>query len=281
MKLAVASGKGGTGKTTMSIALATLLRDMGKTVCIQDCDVEEPNVNLFLKTPLTEKREVHVLVPKVNEDLCTACGKCERICQFNAIVLVGEAPLTFPDMCHSCGGCFAVCPERAIEEVPRPIGIIEKGSSGIDYTGGLLNIGEAMSPPLIKKVKEESCAGDVLVVDSPPGTSCPVIEAVRDSDYTILVTEPTPFGLNDLKLAVEMARELSLNFGVIINRADSGDQGVVEYCNREGIPLLAEIPTSRRVAEHYSRGDFVSVLLEEYGPILRHALEKTGALEVA
>ncbi len=275
MNIAVASGKGGTGKTTIALSLATYFAENADRVAVLDCDVEEPNANLFLGIKTDRNDDVSVLIPEVDEDLCNACGECERVCEFNAIVLVKDSPLVFPEMCHSCGGCMPACPEGAIKEVNKIIGIVESGADGkILYAGGRLNIGEPIAPPLIKAVKKYHYGAEVRIFDSPPGTSCPVIESVRDSDFLILVTEPTPFGLNDLMIAVDMARAMGVPFGVVINRCDIGTGDVLEYCRTGDIPVLARIPNDRKIAESYSAGDCVSLIVkyhrEELNSIAEH-----------
>ena len=265
MVIAVASGKGGTGKTTVATNLAVTLARRGRTTCYLDCDVEEPNGHIFLKPEITASTSVGVPVPKVDMDRCTGCGKCGDICQYSAIVCINEKVLTFPELCHGCGGCSLVCPEEAISEVPREVGIVEEGmSDGVKFVHGRLRVGEAMSPPLIREVKKRVPWEGVAIVDVPPGTSCPVIEAVKGADFVVLVTEPTPFGLNDLELAVGMVRELGLPMGVLINRSDVGDAGVNEYCEREKIELLMEIPDNRKVAEAYSRGEMAVDAVPEW-----------------
>lgn len=265
LKIAVASGKGGTGKTTISTNLSFTLSGAGGRVAYLDCDVEEPNGHLFLKPELDRSDPVGIPVPEVDATACSACGACGEICNFSAIVLVGEKVLTFPDLCHGCGGCARVCLDKAIREVPREIGVVEAGRSGdIRFVHGRLRVGEAMSPPLIRAVKERAPRDGVVLLDAPPGTSCPVVEAIRGSDYVLLVTEPTPFGLNDLTLAVEMLRQLGLPFGVVVNRSDVGDDRVVAYCRRESIPVLLEIPDDRRIAEAYSRGTLAVEAVPEY-----------------
>ena len=251
MIISVASGKGGTGKTTIATSLALSLRK----VQFLDCDVEEPNGHIFLKPQINERISVGIPVPEVDESKCNLCGKCADICEFNAIVVIKKKVLFFPELCHGCGGCSYICPEKAIREVEREIGIIEKGSSGnIDFSHGVLNVGEPMAPPLIRQVKKLINNSSNAIVDASPGTSCPVVETVKDSDFCLLVTEPTPFGLNDLKLAVEMLKKLTIPFGVVINCADIGDEEVERYCKREGIPILMTVPWDRRIAEAYSRG---------------------------
>lgn len=262
MIISVASGKGGTGKTTIATNLALSLNG---SVQFLDCDVEEPNSHIFLKPDIRENEIVGIPVPEVDASRCTYCGKCGEICQYSAIVVISKNVLTFPELCHGCGGCFLVCPEGAISEKDRQIGVVEKGeASKIAFVHGRLQIGAAISPPLIKAVKKHVDKAKTVIIDAPPGTSCPVIEAVKESDFCILVTEPTPFGLNDLRLAVEMVRILKIPFGVIINRADEGDEGVKEYCSRENIPILMEIKTERKIAEAYSRGIPIVEIMPEY-----------------
>lgn len=265
MDIAIASGKGGTGKTTVSLCMAEYFAERGILTALLDCDVEEPNANLFLKSPVDTVVETTVLIPSVNDRLCTGCGACEKICEFNSIVLIKGRPLVLPDMCHSCGGCSLICPENAIAEIKRVTGIIETGEiHGIKYAGGRLNIGEAMSPPLIKEVKKYYPESEVRIVDSPPGTTCPVIESVKGSDFIILVGEPTPFGLNDLKLAVEMARAVEIPFGVVENKSNDNNNSLREFCKREKVDMLASIPETREIAERYSIGDPVSYITEFY-----------------
>lgn len=257
MRIAVASGKGGTGKTTVATNLAYLAAQTGRMVVYADCDVEDPNGHLFLRPTIAEQRPIDRLVPVVAADRCTRCGRCSDACRFGAIACVGNSVLVFPELCHACGGCQLACPEQAISEVPRSIGQLRLGASGrLRFVDGMLNVGEAMSPPAIRAVKAALPDGDALVIlDCPPGTSCPVVESVRDADLVLLVTEPTPFGLCDLGLAVEMVRALRLPFAVVVNRAGVGDREVWDYCQRQRIPILAEIPDDRAVAEAYSRGE--------------------------
>jgi len=251
MQISVASGKGGTGKTTIAVNLALSLKD----VQFMDCDVEEPNGHLFLRPKIKQRIPVGIPVPQVNKSRCTYCGKCGEICEFNAIVVIKEKALIFPELCHGCGGCSYICPEDAIEEVEREIGVIERGRAGhIEFVHGLLNVGEPMAPPLIRREKKLINGRKTVIIDSSPGTSCPVVETVKGSDFCLLVTEPTPFGLNDLKLAVETVRKLNIPLGVLINCSDIGDRKVWQYCEREKIPLLMEIPFERRIAVAYSKG---------------------------
>ena len=265
MKIAVSSGKGGTGKTTVATNLAITAARAGRSVGYLDFDVEEPNGFLFLKPQIDETRPVSVSIPNADAEKCNGCGQCGRICQYSAIVVMDKKVLVFPELCHGCGGCWLVCPTGAITESYRQTGQLELGKAGdVHCVQGLLNIGEAMSPPVIRAVKEAAPEVDFLVVDSPPGTSCPVIESVRDSDFVLLVTEPTPFGLNDLKLAVEMVRALKLPFAVVINRADIGDGETKAYCTRQRIEVLAEVPDDRQVAEAYSRGEMACNVIPKY-----------------
>ncbi len=277
MKIAIASGKGGTGKTTVATNLAYIASRNGQSVAYLDCDVEEPNGHIFLKPQISESRPIGNLIPEVNEAACIHCGKCGEICQYSAIVCVGEKVLVYPELCHACGGCMLVCPVDAITENPREMGKLETGRSGaIQFVQGLLNIGEVMSPPLIKEVKAAAPEVDLVIIDVPPGTSCPVIESVRDSDFVLLVTEPTPFGLNDLKLAVEMIRVLKLPFGVVVNRADVGDRETISYCDRNHIEILAEIPDDRQIAEAYSRGEMACEAIPKYGSVFARLLSDIG-----
>ncbi len=275
MKIAIASGKGGTGKTTVATNLACVASRNGQSVAYLDCDVEEPNGHIFLKPQIAESRPIGNLIPEVDEAACIHCGKCGEICQYSAIVCVGEKVLVYPELCHACGGCTLVCPVDAITETPREMGKLETGQAGqIQFVQGLLNVGEVMSPPLIKEVKAAAPDVDLVIIDVPPGTSCPVIESVKDTDFVLLVTEPTPFGLNDLKLAVEMIRALKMPFGVVINRADVGDRQTQSYCDTNRIEILAEIPDDRKIAEAYSRGEMICDALSDYTPLLTGLLKR-------
>jgi MinD superfamily P-loop ATPase len=262
MIIAVASGKGGTGKTTIATNLA---KSIGNGVVLIDCDVEEPNCHLFLSPRIERTEEVHLPIPRVDLRKCTFCGECAKICRFSAIVVIKSNILTFPELCHGCGGCLLVCPEDAISEMPRPIGILHQGrSDSLSFIHGQLKVGEAMSPPLIKAARLLARENGVVIIDSPPGTSCPVIAAVKGSDFCILVTEPTPFGLNDLELAVEVVQQLKIPVGVVINRCDIGDLEVKEFCERRDIPILMEIPENRQIAEAYSRGVMIIDVIPKY-----------------
>lgn len=268
MKIAVASGKGGTGKTTVAVSLALSLPQ--NQVQLLDCDVEAPNAHLFLNPTIQGREEVAILRPLVDETRCDLCGRCAEVCQFNAIAVVGEKVLFFPELCHGCGGCKLACPLQAIEEVPHVIGIVEWGSVGeMAFAHGLLNPGNPMPPPIIRRLKAMAQGEKTVILDVSPGTSCPVVESLRGSDYCLLVTEPTPFGLHDLKLAVEVARELELPTGVVINRADIGNPGVERYCQEEDLPILMQILFDRRIAEAYSEGTPLVKAFPDYKPRLR------------
>ena len=277
MKLAIASGKGGTGKTTLATNLALVAFQQGNAVSLLDCDVEEPNCHIFVKPQISLSYPVAVPVPKVDNEKCTRCGKCVEVCQYNALVCLPAEVLVFAELCHGCGGCQLFCPVDAITEKEREVGVVEVGTAkGFGFAQGRLRIGEAMSPPLIKAVQKAPVKADMLIIDAPPGTSCPVIESIRDSDFVILVTEPTPFGLNDLKLAVEMVRALQLPFGVVINRADVGDDKVQSYCNENDVSILAQIPDDRRIAQAYSQGQMVCEALSEYESLFAGLLREVS-----
>jgi len=256
LKIAVASGKGGTGKTTIAVNLAAAIGEAGVDTTYIDCDVEEPNGHIFVKPEIDTRHDVNTLIPEVDLEKCTFCGECAEICEYNALAVLPDKVMVFPELCHSCGGCFHICPEKAITEVPRKIGCINSGKGeNVGFIEGRLNIGEVLSPAVTKETKKSAPEGETIIIDAPPGTSCPVIEAVQDSNFVLLVSEPTPFGLNDLKLAVEMIRLLGLPFGVIVNRSDSGDDRTEEYCNKEEIDILLRIKEDRQIAEGYSRGE--------------------------
>lgn len=252
MIISVASGKGGTGKTTVSTNLALSL---DRDLVLLDCDVEEPNAHLFLKTEMHHSKRVYTYIPKIDESRCNGCGECARICQFNGLTVVAGKVLLFPEMCHGCKGCQEICPELAISPDRRELGTIETGSvNSVTFVQGRLRVGEAMSPPLIHQVRELSKEGGLTIIDAPPGTSCPAIESMKGVDFILLVTEPTPFGLHDLKLAHGAVKQLNIPCGLVINRSDIGDRSVHEYAEHQGIPILLEIPFDRKIAEIYSRG---------------------------
>jgi MinD superfamily P-loop ATPase len=252
VKIAVASGKGGTGKTTISVNLALSLDN----VQLLDCDVEEPDCNIFLKLPLENMEDVSLPVPEIDMDTCIFCGKCSEFCRYNALAIFPGDALVFADLCHGCGGCFLVCPEHALKERRKVIGVIEYSSSASDihFMRGVLNSGEPMATPVIKALKKKIDKSKTIILDSPPGTACPVIETVSDCDFCILVTEPTPFGLHDVKLAAALTRIVEVPCGVIINKAGVGDKTVQVFCKKEGIPLLMEVPYSKKVAYLCSQG---------------------------
>lgn len=278
MIISVASGKGGTGKTTIATNLALSLSG----VQFMDCDVEEPNAHIFLKPTIKKRISVGIPVPQVDDEKCTYCGKCSDICEFNAIVVIKEKILLFPGLCHGCGGCSYICPVDAIREIEREVGVIEQGeASNMEFIHGILNVGEPMAPPLIRKEKKLIDRNRTVIVDSSPGTSCPVVEAVKGSDFCLLVTEPTPFGLNDLELAVEMVRKLHIPIGVVINCADVGDRKVWQYCEEESIPILMEIPLDRRIAEAYSKGNPLVDAIPEYRDKFLDLYTKIIALQKA
>lgn len=277
MIIAVASGKGGTGKTTVSVNLARVL---GSEVQLLDCDVEEPNAHLFLNGSTTREELVGIPIPQVDESLCDGCGECGKFCEYHAIVTFGTAPLVFPEMCHGCGGCMMVCPQKAISEIDKRIGVVETLQAGnITLIQGRLDVGTAMAPPLIRAVKARLKSGLPAILDAPPGTSCPVIATLRETDFVMLVTEPTPFGLHDLMLAVEMVRELGIPFGVVVNRVGVGDDRVHAFCSEEQIPVILEIPDDRRIAEAYSRGELIVESLPEYRGLFHNLIEKTMNLK--
>lgn len=259
--LAVASGKGGTGKTTIATNLSVALSESGRDVLYLDCDVEEPNGHIFLRPDIDRVIDVDLPFPKVDLTACTFCGECADICEFQALAVVEDRVLVFPELCHSCGACYHLCPEKAISEKPETIGRVSIGNSnGVKFAGGELNVGAMRAPSVTEATKRLAAPAEVTIVDAPPGTSCATVEAVKGSDYVLLVTEPTPFGLNDLKLAVEMVRILGIKFGVVINRAGIGNEEVMNYCRSEYVTDVWLIPEDRHIAELYSGG---SLLLPE------------------
>jgi MinD superfamily P-loop ATPase len=274
MILAIASGKGGTGKTTVAVNLALAVssqRKGGAEVTFVDCDVEEPNAALFLHPVIEQRQEVGLLVPEVDLGRCTYCGRCAEVCQYHAIAVLQRKVLFFPELCHGCGSCALNCPEKAIRERLRVSGVIEQGiaQGTIRFAHGILNIGEAMATPIIRQLKRCAIPPDasrsLVILDAPPGTACPVVETMRGADLVLMVTEPTPFGLHDLRLAVQVAyNELRLPVAVVINRDGVGDDGVDRYCQTQGIPILMRIPLDRRIAEAYAEGRLIVEALPDY-----------------
>jgi len=251
MIVSVASGKGGTGKTSVAVNMALSIGNLQ----LLDCDVEEPNDHIFLKPKISSVQPVTVSVPIVNETLCDRCRKCADFCQYNALFVGSDEVLVFPDLCHSCGGCALVCPEEAISEVPHKIGTLKLGTNGnVELVYGELEVQKPMAVPIIKEVKRRIKRDKDAILDSPPGTSCPVIQTVKNSDFCILVTEPTPFGLHDLKIIVQVLESMEIPSGVIVNRAGVGDKIIYEFCRGKNIPILLEIPYDKQIAELYSRG---------------------------
>lgn len=275
MIISIASGKGGTGKTTVATNLAVCLEI---PVQLLDCDVEEPNSHLFIKPEIKNMETVYTPVPVVDADKCDLCGRCAEVCQFKAIAVLGEMVLVFPELCHSCRGCLRACPHKAITEEGRELGTVEWGyRNGLDFVHGRLRVGEAMSPPLIKKVRSYSDPEKLTIIDAPPGTSCPVIAAMKGADFVLMVTEPTPFGLHDLKLAVGAVKLLDIPFGLAINRCDIGDSSVEEYALEQGIDIMMEIPFDQRIAEIYSRGDVFAEVLPEWKEKFRNLYRRIEA----
>lgn len=260
MKIAIASGKGGTGKTSVAVNLALSIGEAQ----VLDCDVEEPNAHILLKPHVKEVSPVEVLVPKIIMDRCDYCGECARFCQYHALFVAGETALVFPELCHSCGGCAIVCPRGAINEETREIGRMYMGSAGsLELVYGELEVGEPMAIPVIAAVKRQMREEGKVILDAPPGTACPVVETVYGCDFCLLVTEPTPFGLHDLEITVEVVRQLGVPLGVVVNFSGIGDKGVYDFCEEQNIPILMEIPYDRGIAELYSRGiPFVEAMPE-------------------
>jgi MinD superfamily P-loop ATPase len=275
MQITVASGKGGTGKTTVatSLALSLAANTADLPPLFLDCDVEAPNAHLFLKPTFENRKDVSLMIPSIDESKCTSCGKCEAVCEYHAIAVLGKKVLVFPQLCHGCGSCTLVCPTKAIQEVPDVMGVLESGStpSGINFAHGILNVGEPMAVPVIRQLKKWRTPqpGQVVIVDAPPGTSCPVVESVRHADFLLLVTEPTPFGLHDLKLATQVANELKIPVGIIINRDGIGNAAVEDYCAAEGLPVLMRIPYDRTIAEGTAQGQALVEIYPEYNALFQ------------
>jgi len=278
MILSIASGKGGTGKTLVATSLALSLQGQG-AVQLLDCDVEEPNAHILLRPQIDSSRPVTVPVPAVDKEKCTYCGLCSEACAYNAIAVAGRTVLVFRELCHGCSACSHVCPAGAISEEPRQVGVVESGrAGGVRCVGGRLNVGEAMAGPVIRAVKRLADPQATVILDAPPGTSCPVVETIRGSDFCLLVTEPTPFGLSDLTIAVEVAREIDVPCGVVINRDGLGDESVERYCAQEAIPVLMRIPFDRRVAEAYCRGETLAAAMPSWQQRFRELFDKVRGL---
>lgn len=264
MNITIASGKGGTGKTTFSTSLSAYL-SQHTTVALLDCDVEEPDANIFLKVPIERRYNVTVLIPEVDMDACTGCGRCQRACQYNAILLIKSKPLVLPELCHSCGGCYLACSERAIQEIERTVGIVETGAQGnISYAGGILNIGEHMATPLIDEVKKEMYSANFRIIDSPPGSSCPVVHSMEGSDFIILVVESTPFGFHDAAIAYNVAQSLSIPCAVVVNNLIQNYEPLFSFIQKEDIPLLGVIPHDINIAKSISEGNSIEYMLSHY-----------------
>ena len=256
MKIAVASGKGGTGKTTVSTNIAAVLSSRGESVVYVDCDVEAPNGHIFLKPEIESETPVTRPIPSIDDSLCIHCGKCADFCRFNALACMKKSTILFEELCHSCGGCKLVCPVKAITEKPVESGILKTGKSWkIRFVSGTFNVGGASSPHLIKATKDAAGDADWTIIDSPPGTSCAMIEAVKGCDFVALVTEPTPFGMHDLEIALEVLEKIGIPRGVVINKSDDFAKETRSLCDRVGVPILAEIPDNTALAKAYSRGE--------------------------
>jgi MinD superfamily P-loop ATPase len=283
MIITIASGKGGTGKTLVSTNLAAAVALSGsRNITYMDCDVEEPNGHIFLKPKLYKTEAVNISVPVCDKEKCDYCGKCAEVCQFNAILAAKKMFLVFEEMCHGCGSCILVCPKRALTEKKRKIGVVESGISVIKenaqlaFSHGKLNIGEPMAPPIIKALKKHINKEDLVILDAPPGTSCPVVETIANSDFVVLVTEPTPFGLHDLKLAVDVVRKLDVPFGVVVNKSGIGNHDVNNFCDQEKIQILLSIPHDKKIAHTYSKGELLvtqSNFKAIFNELYQHILE--------
>lgn len=280
MKIVIASGKGGTGKTTIATSLALAIHEQ-QSVSFLDCDVEAPNAHIYLQPNLQKRQPVEILIPEVDEECCSACGRCGEVCEYHAIVNLGNKVLVFPQLCHGCGSCRHICPEGAIREVASPLGYVESGLTpqGMRFARGILNIGEPMAVPVIRQLKKWGPVNGLTILDAPPGVSCPVVETMRGADFVLLVTEPTPFGLHDLKAAIQVVEELKIPYGVIVNRDGIGDGRMREYLVEEGIPVLTHIPMSRGIAEALARGENLVTAFPEYLPSLQQVYQEILSIQ--
>jgi MinD superfamily P-loop ATPase len=289
MRVAVASGKGGTGKTTVATSLALALD--APTTLVLDCDVETPNAHLFLKPTFEQRKEVGILIPQVDESRCTSCGRCAEVCQFHAIAVIGHKTLVFPELCHGCGSCTLTCPEQAISEELDVMGVLEAGPTptGIYFARGVMNVGEPMAVPIIRQLKKWELWADepslfygertsrwrTIILDAPPGTSCPVVESIHGADFVLLVTEPTPFGLHDLRLMVEVVRELNIPAGVVVNRDGIGNAEVDRFCEQADLPVLMRIPLDREIGAGIAQGKPLLAVRPEYADLMRELHGRT------
>lgn len=275
MRIAVASGKGGTGKTTVATNLAFVAAERGVATAYVDCDVEEPNGHIFLRPTLTQRRAVTRLSVRVDAQRCDLCGLCEQVCQFSAIVRIGRKVITYPSLCQGCGGCLLVCKRNAIIEEPIELGEVTSGNAGaIRFSQGTLKIGEPKSTGLIRAVKEIAGNAKLVILDAPPGAACPVVETIRGVDLVLLVAEPTPFGFHDFRLVLEAVRDMNIRPAVVINRADLGDRQLRHFCEDRSIPILAEIPEDRVLAESNARGLLAAEVFGKYAAIFDAILDK-------
>jgi len=274
MQISIASGKGGTGKTTLSTNLSAFLAKENKVV-LADLDVEEPNSGLFLEKELIFSEDKNKMIPQWYESSCTLCGDCQKVCNYHAVIQILDSIMVFPELCHSCYACSELCPTDSLPMIPKKMGELKHyRTDAFDFVESRLLIGEEQAVPLIKQtlkyVNSKFSEDYYKIFDSPPGTSCPVIEATKDADFVILITEPTPFGFNDVVLAIETMKELKKEFGVVINRYGIGDNQIIDYCDKNNIPILAKIPNSREIATLYSKGE----LLFEKLDVVKIEMEK-------
>ncbi|HCT85958.1 MAG TPA: (4Fe-4S)-binding protein [Candidatus Margulisbacteria bacterium] len=279
MKIAIASGKGGTGKSTLAINVAYLLTRNKISVCLKDCDVEEPNCHIFIREGRSNIEKAEVAIPKIDNNLCVNCNKCVDLCAYNALAKVPGKVLVFSDLCHSCGGCTMICPVGAITEISKEIGLIKnKRTQKLQLITGELKIGEAKSPPLIKKVKAYPVNSKIQIIDCPPGTACPAVSAIKDTDHVWLVTEPTPFGLHDLDLIVKVVRKLGISHSIIINKSGYNDNIIETYAQQEAIPIITRIPMDLKIIQTYSAGGLIIDIFPEYTsyfePLINFVKEK-------